>query len=618
MLDQLRQGAQGWVSKILMILLVLSFAVWGIGGFEGYGTGTLARVGDVEVGVNDFARAYDRTSRAAQLSGRQVSPDQVLSQLLHAAALDDAAAEGNLGVSDDRIAEEIAKDTAFQTGGTFDRERFAAILANAGINHDDYVRDVRRDLVRRQVASTLGAGLAVPQPLVEALYQLQHEERTVSYVVVDETAIEPVGEPDQTSLERYFEENKSKFRAPEYRKLALLTLDPAAIADPAAVLPEEVAAEYERRKATLTRPERRRFEQIRFADAAAAEAALREVQAGGDFAALADAQGLSAADIDQGLKTRAEILDPAVAEVVFTAAQNVAVAAIEGAVEPSLIRVTEVQPGSVTSLQEAEPKIRQDLAARAAAEEVNAVYDQVEDARAGGATLEEVARTTSLPYRVVEAVSADLKAPDGTAVSDIPSGGDVVREAFESDVGVENSPVRAGNSYVFYEVLDIEAERDRTLEEVRADVTADWKTAETARRVAERADALLEKLRTGVPLIEIGAEIGKPVETIEKVTRGAPAEGLTPNASAQAFAGPEGHVANAEGTGTSRILLKVDSVTVPIFFAEAADSKTMTAELSQSLQSDLLTTYNQQLLQDRETTINNAAYQQLSGQIQSQ
>ena len=68
MLDQLRQGAQGWVSKLLMALLVLSFAIWGIGGFQGYRAGTLATVGDQEVTMQEFARVYDNAQRSAQQS----------------------------------------------------------------------------------------------------------------------------------------------------------------------------------------------------------------------------------------------------------------------------------------------------------------------------------------------------------------------------------------------------------------------------------------------------------------------------------------------------------------------------------------------------------------------
>ena len=148
------------------------------------------------------------------------------------------------------------------------------------------MRETRDELLRNQIAASIATGIDVPQPIMEALYRFRNEERTVSFLVVDHTAIAPVGAPDQTTLEDYFEANKQRFQAPEYRKLGILVADPAALADPAAVTDVEVAAEYEARKASFTQPERRRIEQLRFATKEAAEAALKQSQGGADFAAL--------------------------------------------------------------------------------------------------------------------------------------------------------------------------------------------------------------------------------------------------------------------------------------------------------------------------------------------
>ncbi len=617
MLDALRQGAKGWVSKLLMGLLVISFAIWGVSGqFAGYGAGTLATVGDVEVSVPDFARRYQQVQR----TGRQVSPEQVLDQMILNAALTDEAQGYNLGVSDAHVARVIAEDPSFGGPNGFDRDRFQAVLQNSGIDRDDYVRDIRDSLVREQIATSLNAGVDVPQPLVEALYRFQNEERTISFVEVDASAIEPVGMPDASTLQAYFEENQDRFRAPEYRKLGILTLDPAAAADPAAVTEEAIAAEYEARKASLTRPERRRIEQLRLPTREAAEAALQKIQAGADFAAVAQENQVAPENLDQGLKTRAEFLDPAVAEAAFAAEPNVVVPVLEGALEPSLIRVTEIEPGAVTPLADIAPRLRQDLAARTAREEIRSLYDQIEDERAGGATLAEIAAKLELPYRVVDGVAQDGTAPDGTAVADLPAREQLVKEAFESDVGVENNPLRAADdSYVFYDVVDIVPERDRTLDEAREQVTKEWQAEEIANRIGEKANALLARLQQGEPLEKLAAEIGKPVQVVEKVKRGAPPAGLSANAAEQAFAGPEGHVANAEAdTPPARVLLKVDKVIVPAYFAEAADARAIRQQLAAALRNDLLQTYNRQVLQSRETRVNNAALAQLTSTVPTQ
>jgi peptidyl-prolyl cis-trans isomerase D len=617
MLNQLRQGSKGLTSKVLIGLLVLSFAVWGIGGFEGYGAGTVATVGDEDVTVQEFANLYDQAQRAAAQSGQQAEADQVLARLLLTAAVDDEARRYGLGISDQRVAAEIAGTPAFHNAsGSFDRDLFENLLRGAGTNAEDYVADVKSELVRGQLSGSIGTGIEVPQPMIEAIYRFRNEERTISHVAVDEAAIEPVGEPSPAELQAYFEENKSQFRAPEYREIALLTLDPAVIADPDAVTQEELQAEYDRRRSNFEQPERRRVEQIVFEDAETANAALSEIEGGSTFAEIAESHGTSVTDL--GLKTKAEFLDSAVAEAAFAAEPEASVAVTEGALQPSVIRVTEVEAGSVTPLAEVESRLRQEMATRQAREQVNDLYDQVEDERAGGSTLEEAAEKLGLPYRHVEAVAADLTLPDGTRITDLPNDRELIREVFDSDIGIENSPIRAGDQWVFYDVLKIEPARDRTLDEVREEVTATWTQAETEKRVAARAESLFEELQNGRPLSEIAAEIGQTVQTAEGLTRTATPQGLSGNAVSQAFAGPERHVANADGQGPGRILLRVDRVIAPAFFAEAPDAEQIKTQLSAALHSDILTTFNAQLRAGRSISVNNAVYQQLTNQLSGQ
>lgn len=612
MLDQMRQAAAGGVSKVLMVLLVLSFAIWGIGGFQGYGTGTVATVGGQEVTVLD----YQHTNAQLERSGRQVDPNQVLQQLLLVAALDDEAHDNNLGVSSDRVRQSIIDNPNFHgQSGAYDPNVLDAVLRDNGMDRNSYVEQVRGDLVRGQIDAAIGEGVVVPQPLIEALYRYRNEERTVSFITLDATAIEPVGTPSESDLQTYFDENAATFKAPEYRKLGLLTVDPAKIAEPDAVTEGDIQAEYDKRIANFTTPERRRVQQLRFDTKEDAEAALAT---GGDFDAMVTARGLTTADVDLGIKAKAEIIDPAVGEAAFAAELNAVVPVVEGAIEPSIIRVTEIEAGSVTPMAEVEPRLRHEIAVRAAAEKVADVFDDIENERDTGATLEEIAAKLGYDYRVVD-VAADGTTPDGQAVTDIMGQQQLIEAAFLSDVGVVNNPVRADSALVFYDVLEITPERDRTIDEVRDTIVTAWQTAETQKRVSELADSLLKRLQAGTTLASIAAEIGRNVQTIEGVKRTETPAGLSANAAAQSFAGPEGHVANAEGDAPpARVLLHVDKVTAPAFFAEAADAQAAKEQLSETLGNDIRRAYYADLLGVRSVDVNQTIFGQLAGTAQTQ
>ena len=157
----------GQVAKILLGLLVISFAIWGVSGeLGGIGANTLARVGDQEVTALEFDSALrQRIEQLSRQSGAPITMEQanavgvsqqVLGELLSTAALDDQAADYNLGVSDDKLAARILNDPVFQgPDGQFDRERFRLILQNAGLREDNYVSTFRRSIAREQLAEAI-------------------------------------------------------------------------------------------------------------------------------------------------------------------------------------------------------------------------------------------------------------------------------------------------------------------------------------------------------------------------------------------------------------------------------------------------------------------------------
>ena len=632
MLDSMRQAAGGWTAKVLLGLLVASFAVWGISGqFFDYGAGAVATVGQSEVSTINFDRALRaRIQALSQQLQRGVTleqaralglPEQVLAELVSQAALNDQARIFNLGVSEDTLAEEIAANPNFQSvGGKFDRARFQAVLRNAGTTETAYIDELKGTILRRQLAGAIAGDITAPKPLTEALYRYQNETRTVSYFSIGKDAIEPVGEPDDAALTTYFDQNKARFRAPEYRSLGIIAIDPQSVADPDAVSAEQIQSAYEERKSEFSKAERRKIQQIRYENEAAARAAMSLAETGTDIVELAKANKLSERDIDLGLKAKVEIVDIAVAEAAFKAPADQIVAVYDGTLGPALIRVSEIQAGSVTPLADVRERLRREIAEQAAGDKVLDLFDAIEDERAGGSTLAETAAKLNLTYRKVDAVAANGSTPDGAAVTGLPEQEALLIDAFQSDIGVENDALRSGSEgFVFYEVLDITDDRDRSLEEARADVVAAWQAEEFSARIGARAEELLDRLKAGADLASIASGIGANVMIAAGVKRSGDAKGLSANAVAQAFAGPQGHVANADADdGPERFIVRVDAASAPAFFAESQDAEFITTRLGQAMQNDILQAYNGHLISQRKTTVNSAVYRQLTGQTQAQ
>lgn len=530
MLDSLRRAAGTWVAKLLLILLVLSFAVWGISGqiVAGLGNAVLT-VGDTTVLPQEYRLAYDRQlSVLSQQFGTRITREQaqaigvdgqVLGQLIAGAALDEQARTLGLGLSKDRLAALTAEDPAFRgPNGQFDRQQFEYVLRQVGMRPEDYIRNRQQVAVRQQIVEAVSDGIAVPDAFLRALALHQGETRTVEYVAVPESSIGEIEEPSDTVLAEWFDKNKADYEAPEYRKIAYVKLEPADIADPAAITDEQVAEDYERNKARFTTAETRRIEQLVFANAEAAAAARQKLAAGMTFDELIVAEGKTAQDVLIGTLAKSRVTDPAIADAAFSLQENAVSDVVDGAFGPVLLRVTEIQPEVVKPLSAVASDIRNEIALSEASDQLLDVHDRYEDARAAGDTLAEAAGKLNLKVVTIDAVDRAGRNPEGTVLENLPESQDLLRGAFETEPGIENPSIHVGSTgFVFYEVEGVTPKRDRPLDEVREKALADWKDEQRELRLTAKAEELEKRVRDGARLDEIAAEVG----TEKQIKRGA-------------------------------------------------------------------------------------------------
>ena len=248
MLDSLRKAASTWVAKLLLILLVGSFAVWGISGqmISGMGGTNVITAGGTTVSALDYRLAYDRQmSVMSQQLGTRLTRDQakafgiegqVLAQLVAGAVLDEQARTLGLGVSRERVAALTAEDAAFHgPDGKFDRNQFNYVLQQIGMRAEDYLRNREQVAVRQQIVEAVSDGLKAPTAFYRAVALYQGEDRTVEFLVLPKNLVEPIDEPSNDALSTWFEARKASYGAPEYRKISYIKLEPEDIADQSAV-----------------------------------------------------------------------------------------------------------------------------------------------------------------------------------------------------------------------------------------------------------------------------------------------------------------------------------------------------------------------------------------------
>ncbi|MBX2805771.1 MAG: SurA N-terminal domain-containing protein, partial [Hyphomicrobiales bacterium] len=624
--NSLRKTSTSWLGKILLGILIIPFVIWGIGDiFRGVTSTTLAEVGDREISPVEFQRDYNNqiNSLSSRL-GRQITPQEartlgitqnVLQNTISRTAVDIHADELGLGMSDEAIAEIIQSEPSFQNAeGAFDPQNFQAFLRNSNLSEQNFVALQRGEMIRGQIMSALSRGAYVPDTLLNAVNHHRNDERAITYFVLDKDAVPAVPTPDETVLKAWFEENKARYKAPEYRKVGVLALTQEAVKDTITLSDADLQAYFETQKDQFNQPERRKLQQLVFPDRAAADEAYKKLEAGEDFVELGKSIGMTDADIALGEFTMSDMADKTLAEAAFALDEGGYSAPVES-FSTVIVRAEQVTAGESKSFEDIKDEVRDRLALDRALDEIQSLYDTVEDERAAGADVRGAASKLNLQFAEYT-IDRNGSSAEDQPVEDLAGNREAIQTIFTGDVGIENNPVQAGEGYLFIDVLEVIPERDRTLEEVRAKVVEAWIEQETRTQLRARAEELVEKGKAGSDLEALANEReGVEVKTASGLKRVAPApQGLPPSAISLAFTMTQ----NGYGTvqmpdGLSQAVFQLTGIKeAPAL--DDAQAKALRDEIRQGLGVDILTQYVAGLQNDYGVQINSEAISQLTNQ----
>lgn len=605
MLEALRKRASGWVAKVLIGLLVISFAVWGVADiFTGYRGDDVARVGKTEITVEQYRAALQREiQQVSRQYGSYLTMDQaralgldgrVLGRLMAEAALDDEARSRGLGLTDEVVADSIRSDPSFQApGGQFDRSYFEQVLRSAGYSEGLYVAEQRRRLLRQMIADAVGGGVQAPSVLGRAVDRYRNERRSAEYLTVSPAMIDPIAEPTEEDLRNFFEENKPDFRAPEYRRVALLHAAPADLASAIEISEEDIRANFDRDPDRFGAPEVRTIERIVFPSRSAAEEARRAIDEGRGFEEIAADAGVSEQDRVLGALSRREVLDRGIAEAAFSLEVDTISQVVDGTFGPALVRVTSIEEGDQPTFEELRDAIRQEIALDRASDRMLDIYDAIEDDRAAGMTLSEIAQKHGLTYLEFAAVDRQGLTPEGDQV-ELDDAETVLAEAFRADVGVEADPVEGTfGDWTWFDVLEIIPGRERSFEEARTEVADAWRQDRTEAAVAAKAREIAERIRGGASFFDVAGDIGATPGLVGPINRSQIDGTFGTSAVQLLFTTSQGQVAETvSARSPSRVVFRVTAIDVP---TSTGQDEALAANIANGISNDIIDQYLQQL-----------------------
>jgi peptidyl-prolyl cis-trans isomerase D len=578
MLDRMRRH-RGWL-KWSLALVVLAFIVFYIPDFLRHDNApapntVVARVGDQEITASAFRRAYLMQLQSYQRAYggsineqllKQMGIDkQILQQLIDERAAIAEAQRLGLTVSDAEVAQRISVMPAFQQGGQFAGSQvYEQVLRmqRPPLTPAEFEENLRSAILAEKLRAAVTDWLAVSDADLEREYRQRNEKVKLEMVVFTPDAVQKDVTVTDAEVSAEFDRHKERYRVPEKRKIRYLLADADAVKAKIVIPPGDVERYYQQNLQQYSTPEQVRASHILLktegkddaAVKAQAEAILKQVKAGADFAELAkkvsedEASAKAGGDLDYFGRGR---MVKEFEDVAFSLAPGSVSELVKTQFGYHIIKVVDKKPAATRSLEEVRQQIAEQLAYERAQTQVTQLADSLAGSIKRPADLDTVAKARGLT--VQDSAFFAKEEP----ISGLGPAPDVASEAFLMKEGAVAGPVRVPRGQVFFAMTGKQDARIPKLDEVKDRVRADA-AREKARAVSrQRAESLAAQFKADFQAAAKSA--GLQVKTTELIPRGSPLPevGTSAAVEAQAFTLPVGGVTAPIVTDAGTVVARV-------------------------------------------------------------
>lgn len=394
--------------QIVLALLTLPFAIWGVSSYRQSSSNVLAKVEGVTITQQDFEQEMrQRRQRLQQIMGSRFDPSMLESPLAKQAVLEDLidkrlkvtqARAAGLLPTDAQLVKMIAGVRAFQTDGKFDKERYRQLLRENGLTPDGFEASVRNDLASQQLAQMYQTSGYASKTVAERLIRINEQKRVVRVARLPAAPFLAKAKVDDAAIKKYYDDHQAKYRIPAQARVRYVIFSANALQSQEQVSPKEIKDYYDNNPAEFTTPEQRHAEHILIAPkgggaaalAAAkkkAEAILKELKRSpGKFAELArkdsDDPVSAAKGGDLGFFTRGKMAKP-FENAVFSLKPGQISDLVQTRYGFHIIKLLGVKPAHTQPLDEVKgliaQKVKADKAATKYSQLINTFYDELQE-----------------------------------------------------------------------------------------------------------------------------------------------------------------------------------------------------------------------------------------------
>lgn len=597
MLTAIRERATGWIAWVVIILITIPFALWGINSyFEGGSDIIIAEVDGVDIDATAYRQElYTQQQAITERSNGPVDREQlnspsvknrVINNMVDNQILQRFTTKHNFRISDHKLQQNLHKISLFHTDGVFDAARYQTVISNSRFTPQSFEAYERTEAAIRQLQTTIqNSAFASPYER-DVLAQRQEHSRSVHYATIKTKLFADKLELTPEAVETYYEDNKARYLSDERIKVNYIELKVDTLLQTITVTPQEVADFYEQAKSRYKTAESRQASHILISvdDGASAEEKQQRLalaegvladinagqDAGQDFAALAkkhsDDPGSAKNGGDLGVVAKGQMVAP-FEKAVFSMAAGEVRGPVETQYGYHLIKLTQLQPEQQQTLDavrgEVETEVKQlnaeQLFAELAESFKNLVFESPEDLAITAEDLSLTVETTDWFTRGQGDGVADEDAVRQAAFSS-----DVVNEDLASDA------IELGFDHLIaVQKVEHEPAVQKPLAEVEQKIREIMVSDQAREQAMELGDELLETLEASAPTLaqwkQVMADNDLKTETLVGKKTDVPAELRSLGDKVYAMSPPVGDTVQVGGLSIANddyVLFALEKVTL--------------------------------------------------------
>lgn len=495
MMEAFRKFGESKVSKVLLTVLVASFAAWGVGGYlmptlgaeaitvNGEGVSPQLVETTYKQRLDNISQLLGTRPSQEQLDQMQV-PEQVIAESIARTALRQAAEKLGFVAATPQLQDEIMMVSAFKDEqGKFSEARYRQVLQQIGRSPIQFEKDLSQDIVVRQLAQL--TKLETPPSSIAALSAQAENLNLVLQVATLDASSVATAEATDADLQKFYNDNTQLYSKPESRDLVVLSVKRADIAKDIDVPEHAVKAAYVENKASYKLPEARVVRHILLDNRDDAVKAAEKIKTLADFEKVANEVSKDPGNMGRGgaLGTIGEKdVVPAFGKVAFSIAPNTLSAPVQSNFGWHLIWVESVVAAKDVPYEEIKDAIAKDMKANEADSAMERIIGLVDGKVAAGESLEKIG--TDVGVKALKLMNADAE-DSRLDPQELQAG----FGAQEGDVSVPVTLKDGGVSYV--QVLKVTPARVLPLAEVKNQVVSDWKKAHVQAGMRQNAEKML-------------------------------------------------------------------------------------------------------------------------------